>query len=304
MPNGFLALSFTLFLFLVRSCLFFFFFFCRYNTLRLAQRGQLCITIFLPAGSSAVPRHHAPRSLSLLPLRVAYLTHLPSLPLLLPSSSRTRIASELATAPSASREHRNSITTTRGSVLPDRETMDKIPKLRRKPKPPTIETTVDRTSTDTSESALSTSNNYNTVAETQSPSGARRQHSSEWFKSKTSSSSSASRKKSPFRLIRPSAKRAREDSPAADSSSAAGGSPQQRLQVPGQGGAKFPRNGAGGGGSSRPSTLAADDEETSSVDGVAVFADPGPQMPGFLKLTNQGGFSSHVSTRWTLEHWC
>lgn len=178
--------------------------------------------------------------------------------------------------------------------------MDKIPKLRRKPKPPTIETTVDRTSTDTSESALSTSN-YAALAETQSPSGARRQHSSEWFKSKTSSSSSASRKKSPFRLIRPSAKRAREDSPAADSSSAAGGSPQQRLQVPGQGGAKFPRNGAGGG-SSRPSTLAADDEETSSVDGVAVFADPGPQMPGFLKLTNQGGFSSHMSALWTRGH--
>lgn len=182
--------------------------------------------------------------------------------------------------------------------------MDKLPRLRRKPKPPTIETTVDRTSTDTesnfSSPAASNYNGNTTAAAAladsrQSPNPpSQRQFNSNWFKGERSSS--ASRKKSPFRLIRPSAKRARESSPAAvvapadSSSNSAAGSPQT-LQVPGQGGVKFPRNGY----RSRQKTAWIYDDDASSADGVAVHPDPGPQMPAFLKLSKQGDYSiSHM----------
>lgn len=163
--------------------------------------------------------------------------------------------------------------------------MDKIPKLRRKPKPPTIETTVERPSTATSD------HNYNNNAAAadnhRSPSGSRHP-SSDWFKRQGSSSA---RKKSPFRLIRTSGKRARESSPAG-SSTASVGSPS--LQVPGQGGAKFPRNNR----TSRQSALPVDDE-TSSVDGVAVYPDRGPQMPAFLTLSNTRALAKfHLQTRY------
>lgn len=159
--------------------------------------------------------------------------------------------------------------------------MDKIPKLRRKPRPPTIETSVDRTSTDTSESNVSTTA---VAIDNQRPSPIiGRQPSTDWFKGK----SKTSRKKSPFRdLIRPSAKRARESSPAATTSF---GSPQA-LRVPGQGGAKFPRNQTHR--SSRQSPI--DPEDGNMSDAAAADPDPGPQMPLFLKLSRQGELDTHV----------
>ncbi|KAG9250527.1 protein-tyrosine phosphatase 2 [Emericellopsis atlantica] len=130
--------------------------------------------------------------------------------------------------------------------------MDKLPKLRRKPKPPAIETSVERTSTDTTESALSSS------------------AVGSWLQKEHTNPSG---KKSPFRnlRLRPSAKRARESSPA---DSGLGEPPATR-----QDGVKVKSNGA----KPRDRLDGKGDADTDMEEP----SDPGPVMPSFLNLEKE-----------------
>lgn len=167
--------------------------------------------------------------------------------------------------------------------------MDKIPKLRRKPKPPAIETRVERTSTDTSESNIS--NNASAAGapiladtpsprppsglsspRTQSPAGRpatsegsrRRQQLQQHLQQQPTG------KRSPFRglRLRASAKRARESSPAHSSSP-----PPTLPPIAHNDAVKMPEN-------------TSDDDNDVFMDNRR--NDLGPIMPYFLRLADRG----------------
>ncbi|CAG9941327.1 unnamed protein product [Clonostachys rosea f. rosea IK726] len=136
--------------------------------------------------------------------------------------------------------------------------MDKIPKLRRKPKPPTIETQVDRTSTDTNESFNSTS-----TAPVSATEGKPRKQPFP---------------RSPFRTfrLRTSGKRARESSPANSSASSSVPPPTDRIPLEG---VKVPRNAL--------TTLDVPTERAGKMSEDSHSSDPGPERPSFLDLSRQ-----------------
>jgi hypothetical protein len=168
--------------------------------------------------------------------------------------------------------------------------MDKLPKLRRKPKPPTIETRVERTSTDTTGSTLSSNavgggagvpvqlteaSSRPTTSHNGSPSTMNKPADSlgkmSWLQREQQTPTG---KKSPFRnlRLRPSAKRARESSPAASGL----GDPHAARQD----GAKVRSNGS----KSQGSLNGKEDVDMDRGEP----SDPGPVMPSFLELDKEG----------------